>query len=632
MKVIHLGQVAILIILPWINCAFGQPINHQADSIIQLSALLKFTNPDSALYLAKLGLQKSERDNYKIGMARAYNILGTLKTGTSEYDTALYFHELALDLSIQSGNAAEEAESLNNLGIVKDELGDHQEAISNYLEALSIYEKLKDLDGQARMNNNLGIVYKDMKQFDKVVQYYEAAMYLYDSLQNKFGVAALSNNLATLYIQLGDYQKAVKYAEQGKIGFVEAETPQYIPYSQINLGDAYRELKKYDLAHANLSEAISTLEGLGNIKEQADALRSLSHLYQTRGQSKIAIEKAIESLRLARQVDAKVYIKNALQRLSESYESAGNLNAAITYYKRYEIAKDSLFNEERALQISRMQTLFETEKKENIIANQQLAIEQSEQALAARRTQIIVIVFISLIVLLGGLLFYQIHQAKQKRHMHEAILTEKQKGIEAIIHAQDEERKRIAKDLHDGIGQQLGGLKIKLQNLESLADGFPGKLEIHQIKNIVDETAQDLRTISHEMMPRALAEVGLAPAMNDILEHSLGAKKIDYRFENLVEEERYPERVEISIYRIFQELINNIIKHAEATQVSIQLLMLARKLILIIEDNGKGLGKEMINGHGLLNMKQRAEMLGGSVVIEAGKNRGLVTTVTVPII
>ena len=153
----------------------------------------------------------------------------------------------------------------------------------------------------------------------------------------------------------------------------------------------------------------------------------------------------------------------------------------------------------------------------------------------------------------------------------------------------------------------------------------------HIIKNL-GEAAQEIRQISHQMMPRSLEEVGLVPSLEDLFSKTFTQTSIKCSFEYNNVEQRYPKDVEISLYRIVQELLNNIIKHSHANNVAVQLYTINKKLIMTVEDDGIGFDvKVKSSGHGLLNIKSRIETLNGNFECESVENTQTVITLSVPL-
>ncbi|NOR86369.1 MAG: hypothetical protein GQ527_02045 [Bacteroidales bacterium] len=246
-----------------------------------------------------------------------------------------------------------------------------------------------------------------------------------------------------------------------------------------------------------------------------------------------------------------------------------------------------------------------------------------------KKSWFIILIIVVIIHLAMGLASFIGFLKTRKQNKHAQIrIEEQQKGLKAVIQAQEDERKRIAKDLHDGIVQQLGGLKLGLQKIFTDNQNE----ETIKIVNILDNSAQELRELSHKMMPRSLGELGLIPSLTDMLENSLGHTDISYEFEHFGINDRFKENIEIAIYRIAQELVNNIIKHSQANKANIQLIKTGNHVLLIVEDNGKGMNlSKHKDGIGLMNIASRLDTINGKVNYEPSPESGTLATIKIPV-
>ena len=241
---------------------------------------------------------------------------------------------------------------------------------------------------------------------------------------------------------------------------------------------------------------------------------------------------------------------------------------------------------------------------------------------------IVLAVVVAILLIIGLMSFIGFLKTRKQHKIDQIRIEEQQKGLAAVIQAEEDERKRIAKDLHDGIVQQLGGLKLGLQKvfMDSETD------ESNKLVSILDDSAQELRELSHRMMPRSLNELGLIPALEDMLDNSLGNTAINFQFEHFGIKDRFEENIEIAIYRIAQELINNVIKHSQANKVNVQLFKTAGDIILIVEDNGKGIDSaQHTSGIGLLNISSRLDTINGKVNFEPSPENGTLATIKIPL-
>jgi signal transduction histidine kinase len=241
------------------------------------------------------------------------------------------------------------------------------------------------------------------------------------------------------------------------------------------------------------------------------------------------------------------------------------------------------------------------------------------------------VIFVEIIVLSLAMAHKYFLLMKENSNYQQEIIIEKERGLEAMIDAQETERTRIARELHDGVVQQIGSVILKSRNLfskKNLIDEEASKELLESLEN----SNKDLRNISHQMMPRALKDLGIIPALNDLLAGSLPYSNIKFSLEHFNIDERLPQKIEITLYRITQELINNIIKHSKADEVSVQLFKANNTVILIVEDNGVGiLSQKNKKGIGLLNITSRLDLVKGSVNFEPSPKSGTLVTIKIPL-
>ncbi len=223
-------------------------------------------------------------------------------------------------------------------------------------------------------------------------------------------------------------------------------------------------------------------------------------------------------------------------------------------------------------------------------------------------------------------------------------LLKREKELEILsgahVQAQEEERRRIAREIHDGLGQMLTAIKFNLEMLEDIITiGEEQRERIDDMKNLLDSVMKEAREISYNLMPSVLEDFGLAPALQLLSEQfsNLTGIKINYLAQGL--KERLEPNMEVGLYRIAQESLNNIAKHAEATEVNLQIIRYSDGVRLMVEDNGKGISIKIPaimkigkNNMGLVNMRERASSMGGNFLIDSMPEHGTVITVEIPLI
>jgi len=208
----------------------------------------------------------------------------------------------------------------------------------------------------------------------------------------------------------------------------------------------------------------------------------------------------------------------------------------------------------------------------------------------------------------------------------------------SIIEGQEKERKKIARELHDGLGQKLTALKFNIEGLKGAASKTE-KSRLNEIKNMLHETIAEVRRISFNLMPSVLSDFGIIPALKNLCDQVSKSSNIDVFFENQSTIQRLHKTVEINIYRITQEALNNAIKYAEADEVIIFVSNTDTCLTLSISDNGKGFNTSYLDskvrsassGNGIINIQERTSLINGEFRIETGIGKGTKIMIKVPI-
>ncbi len=609
----------------------GNAQEKEVDSISYYHELVikyDYTSLDSTLWAIN---KLKTFANDEADLSHYYSLLGLYYQRISKYDSAIWCQQKSLELGESASDSVRISKANQRLGVIYKYRGDFDLAIEYFIKAKTIayalgdyktgatsditiaqsliflgkyreaLDQIKPVVAQSRIREAPQITYAALiesgnanmmtGQLDASLNDYEEAISVMDEINETEGIVAILGNIGGVYFYKGDYQSAIKY-------YLRA----------IKEGLKIEDQISTATAKMNLAEAYFTL---GNFNEAKDTLLSTLKTYV--------------------RLDSKHHIVYNYDYLYQLEYKRKKYDAAIEYLKLKNTYQDSILNENTLNKINELQTKYETAEKEQEIATQKLEIAEKEASLKAKQIQIFGLIGSLIILSLFGIVFYNQYRAKQNQKLQEAILREKERGFESVIQATEEERKRISKDLHDGIGQQLSALKMALKNMVSKISDEQQQEDLEIIADQFSKSADEVRQISHQMMPRKLMEDGLVEAIEDLLKSSFQFSEMQFTFEHHKIDQRFQERIEISLYRVLQELINNIIKHSEASEVSVQLIKNKEKLLLFVEDNGKGMDDSKSNGHGLINIKSRLDMVKGSVNYEPSAGSGTSATVTIPI-
>ena len=217
----------------------------------------------------------------------------------------------------------------------------------------------------------------------------------------------------------------------------------------------------------------------------------------------------------------------------------------------------------------------------------------------------------------------------ERKRMESLIATERKRRLSAIIDGQEFERRRVSRELHDGLGQLLTAAKLRLRQASKYEVHESAEELLGDTREIIDLTISEVRKISYNLMPTVLNDFGLVAALEKMVDQLTDDATVKINFYSDVSFDRLPKDMEIGLYRIAQEAVNNALKYSKANKVDIQLDQSGSKVTLTIEDNGIGFIREVGvssgtngTGKGLYNMHERAELINGQFILDSEPGKG----------
>lgn len=529
--------------------------------------------------LAALHTLFAKTPNNTIQQIELFSKMGDSYNKSFKYDSAIVCFNKALLLSTKLKTEIEMANLFKMKGASYYYLYNLDNAIACWMEALPWAEKFKQFKLQYIIKSNLGATYIDKCGVEKTNKYHDSAgKYLKQSMNEIRDVDSLTTPqgllttriYGTYFHILGQYDKAEKiYAEVLAKCRVSKNSEQAFTGVLNMYADILSRQGKKQQALALVNEAIAFDSSNKLIKNKTMFLGLKASIYKN-----------------AKQFDSAYYYINDAYTTQEK-----------TYTNQ---AKEDIANAEASYK--------------NELLKRDLKIE------ADKKTKLVLIAtLISIGLLLSWISFYFYQKRK--------TALEKKKQAELSLHAfidgEEKERSRLSRDLHDGIVQELLALKFDMK-ANHIDESIITKLE-----KINDE----IRNISHQLMPYTLKELGLVAAIDDACQKLCSHSSIQYSFNHALTNERLLEKIEISLYRIFQELLNNIIKHSKATEINVQLIERNGFVNLIVEDNGIGFSTttNTLKGIGLENIKSRINLINGKLNFESTENDGTIAIVRIPL-
>lgn len=596
-----------------------------------------FHQPDSALYIGRTGLNNAHKYNRNSGLAGLYNRMGVAHDVAGNPDSAIVYYENALKYARLGKVISTEAGALNNLGLIYWNKDDLEKAIEYYFASIKLFEEIDNQQGIGNTYNNLGLIFIDQKLNDKAIEYFRKADKIRSDIGDQYGLSATYLNLSLAYSNL-------KYPDSVELYIRRAISLKKEIQDLYGLAKAYNNLALHHRASDSPVDsiliyyrlALNQHRSIGNEYGVASTISNMSPIVGEFLNVKMAIDTINLGIEMAEKNGYNELLIQMYWNKALLYSFIDEADSIVKYTILSRNMRDSVEAERNLELITEYETKFETEKKEKEILR--LDAENAESALAiSRQRNWMIGIILGFLVFAGfGAFVYAQRKRKNEARLAEQELGFRKNLLDATVIAEEKERQRIAKDLHDGLVQSLAALKIGIQvALDGASLDEKASSAIKEHKRQIDLAAAEARSISHQMMPRALQESGLQLAIEDMLAKTLNASHIQYSFEPFgLGDERLPESIEIGLYRICQELVNNILKHSEATEVSVQLIKTKTHVVLHVEDNGKGFkldNKKEQSGIGLNNIFSRASSVNGEVNYENGKPKGTIANIRVPL-
>lgn len=556
-----------------------------AGSLIEMGRIANQTgNQQQALYLFSKALWYAKRAyTYKHFTAAIYSNIGSIYLFRNELGLAAKYFDSSLNEGIRSRLPKERNHlviTYNNLSIVYSKLKRPELAL----------EYLKQAEDMARRNHfnkelkltlcNLGDVYAAMKKNKEAYGAFKEALAI-ATKDNDFEMIQAANiAMGRFLLQEGHPEQAVIYLRQ----VMESNKVEDVYYGKIipgyNLGRAYYELKQYALAEKYLNRSLEQATKTGYENGSINAHETLGKIYEETGRYK----KAIEQFRIC------------------------------------ETQNDTLLDKDRVKEISELEIKYRTAQKDR-----QLALKDRDilKAAADNRKKNMLLLLVSLAVIILGislaiLRYFQRNRIRSIKQQQELDM------LRATIAGEETERTRVGQELHDGIGGYFSAIKINLASLRMKMHILSEEPLFLKTMRMADEANEELREIAHNLVPSFLVKNGLGKAVQDYCKRSLSSGKTAIEVQITGQPLRFSTVAELAIYRIIQELLHNIIKHANASDVTVCLSWQEKLLMIAIEDNGNGFSQKnnMPGGIGMDNIKNRVMAFNGTITVDSFEEEG----------
>ncbi|MDT0556776.1 tetratricopeptide repeat-containing sensor histidine kinase [Patiriisocius hiemis] len=568
----------------------------------------------------------------------------------SKPDSAIVLVKKLLDFTSEKKLEPQKADAINTFANSLLHKGEVAEALSKYEESLLLYQKLKDLKGEGIVLNNIGKIYKLRWNFDEAEKYYKQALKKSKEALDTVNEAGTLTNLGNINLTRFKVDQAIPYYLQAiqlckKINFKKGEG-----IALLNLGIAYTRKEDYEKSIACYDNARLIALELNNKNNLVHVYEALSSTYFQIKNYNNVIETSKQGLELANQLKRTSLQKDFNYYLYEAYKAKNNYNKALYHYElgiQYLDSLDILETEKRLLQFE-----FDKQKlKDSIVQVEkdyktQLAFDKEiEQKQAEKRY--LLIGFFGLFVVLSIIIFLVYKNTKKKQQLvekerqielqkTEKLLKEQELNtIDAMISGQEKERQRLASELHDSVGATLAAAKLQFEHIQKQKEKGKEIDELYtKTASLLDDAYKEVRTMAHEKNNGVIAKKGLLPAIKNLAKNVSGINNLSVEVVHFGLEKRLENSLEISIFRIIQELVTNIIKHSQATEATISITQHDNSINIIVEDNGVGFSSKNLSftsGIGLSNVEKRIEQLLGTLEVDSNPGKSTTALIDIPL-
>lgn len=564
-------------------------------------------------------LEKKSKQNclgcIEVELAKSYSYL-------EKYDTAQYYLNLAQQ-SLKKMDYSDtrvkflDAEIQNNTAMNFYFIGKIDSAIVYLKENIAIIDKTGDKKSSAFAKINLASIYSSVKDYQSAIQ---SGLKAYKELEelkilDDSRVAVLVSNLASYYHEIKNTDASISWARRTiELGNISQSISAQFRGNYLMGVNLSKTNPDSALIYINIAEKLAQSSGRPTYLAQAKMTKGIT-LGEMKQYAK-ATENLLEAVKLMEKNPGDLDYLDAIRNLGIMANEGGNYRLSAKYLKEYVLANDTLNITKNQELIHEYQTKYETEKKEKQISEQKLKIQKQQSNLLYA-----ILGGALLVSVLGGVFtYYRKAQKLKLKHLWQ----EKENAIlNAFILGEERERSRISHELHDGVAAMIGAAKMSLEAIPHLPEGKRME-QLSKIQGILEHSHSDIRHIAHNLLPTVLEKEGLIQATAQFVSEVNETKLVNILIKDKNSNANaLSKQLQLMLFRVIQELVNNIIKHSRAQNAEIIFSRHPTGLQIEVSDDGIGYdGLNKPGEQGLYSITQRLKSIGGNFKIARGKAGG----------
>jgi signal transduction histidine kinase len=512
--------------------------------------------------------------------------------------------------------------------------GKYDECLRWYFESERLYTSVKDTGGLAELYSDMTIFYLRVKKFKQADEVSKKAVQYAVAINGKKLLPAVVNNRGLMFLDSGKLDSAIVYFEKSYVWYKNANDKVGMSYALDYLSSALSGKNELNAALKALNESKQLRIGVGDKIGEVLAITNIGEIYLKQNRFREATQNFLLTVSGAKALKYTELELYGYQVLGQTYAARGLFKQAYEYQKQHLELKEKAMDARHNKDIEELQTKYETAKKEQ--QNKLLTAQSKEQQAELSRNQIGIYALIATIVF-TAIIFYLIYnryRVKQQARFREAMLEEEHRRTQGIMDAEENERQRLARELHDGIGQLLCSARRQLEF--SQMDSSSAEDEGAALQ-MLDDSIKEVRDLSHSMMPPYILNKNLREAIEEFIRRLNNKNLVNIYTEWVnTDDITIDKTTTLMLYRSVQEIISNVFKHAKAKNIHIELVNHDTELILMIVDDGIGFDKDKLfktgKGLGLKNIESRIAYIGGSLDIDTMPGKGVTYVIELPLL
>lgn len=596
------------------------------DALFGLSDFYSTRDTSKALDYARKSIALSATDQYLSAIAHFYLAGVYFEFDANRSQEEYLLAEKGLRPFPQKEALIYRSRAWNNYGAM-EQRRDNSRAYLDILinKALPLAQRAGDTTRVALNYHNIGLVLLNMSEYERALPYFARAIAIMEAGNTVYAELADAYVLSARAIILsGQPEQALPFLQKAKKILEPNPDSYYWPLYYSVEGAYYRYTNAYKQAHQSLERGLVLAEQMNDVFEKRNLLYEQFNVYKAEKNYTAGKNMLLQGLAMEASFPLSKNKKQLLFDLAEIEKQSGNTEAAYRWLMQYTLVSDSIYARQTKTEIAALEARFRTAEKEKQIGN--LEHEKKINARDRKFQLLLLLAVIAVLSLIAMLAIMRLQHRKKMAVRREAAYQdelerkEKEKQLSnytALMEGQEQERRRMARDLHDGLGCSLSAIKLGLSRIPAESDQQERSLQ--QVTNQLDASIRELRWISRNMMPEALLSLGLSDALKDLCSSVMSSQlRLVYNAYNI--DPALPLSTQTMIYRMIQEIISNAVKHAGASVLLLQCSQEEDSFFITVEDNGKGFDIDhQSEGIGLKNIRNRVDYFNGNLNIESSR-------------